>query len=121
MKQWKFRDNNEKITKKINEFLEGRCRNHDVNFFVFVYKYKTAKLLKKNIVLFIHLFFCFIVFETVLCLMPDLNKIFYSDFFTLFLLKIFHISTFKKCCLATLQFHRSDKKFINLFQFSFTK
>ncbi|ETO00857.1 hypothetical protein RFI_36583, partial [Reticulomyxa filosa] len=32
--QWKFRNNNEQNYKKrINEFLEGRCCNHDVNLF----------------------------------------------------------------------------------------
>ncbi|ETO18707.1 hypothetical protein RFI_18548 [Reticulomyxa filosa] len=45
--QWKFRDNNEQNYKKrMNEFLEGRCCNHNVNLFcVFlseVYKYQTA-------------------------------------------------------------------------------
>ncbi|ETO02503.1 hypothetical protein RFI_34928, partial [Reticulomyxa filosa] len=44
--QWKFRNNNEQDYKKrINEFLERRCCNHNVNlFFIFfsqIYKERT--------------------------------------------------------------------------------
>ncbi|ETO00086.1 hypothetical protein RFI_37373 [Reticulomyxa filosa] len=45
--QWKFRDNNEQNYKKrINEFLEKRCCNHNINlFYIFlseIYKGRTA-------------------------------------------------------------------------------
>ncbi|ETO01982.1 hypothetical protein RFI_35457, partial [Reticulomyxa filosa] len=32
--QWKFQDNNEqKYKKRVNEFLERRCCNHNINYF----------------------------------------------------------------------------------------
>ncbi|ETN99374.1 hypothetical protein RFI_38107 [Reticulomyxa filosa] len=42
--QWKFRDNNEQNYKKrMNEFLEKRCCNHNINlFFMFYVKSKTV-------------------------------------------------------------------------------
>ncbi|ETO03121.1 hypothetical protein RFI_34289 [Reticulomyxa filosa] len=39
--QWKFQNNNEKIFKnKKNEFLERRCRNHNVNLFFMFFSEK---------------------------------------------------------------------------------
>ncbi|ETN98131.1 hypothetical protein RFI_39386, partial [Reticulomyxa filosa] len=46
--QWKFRDNNEQNYKKrMNEFLEKRCCNHNVNlFFMFYVNNKTVDAIK---------------------------------------------------------------------------
>ncbi|ETO03293.1 hypothetical protein RFI_34117 [Reticulomyxa filosa] len=52
-KQWKFRDNNEQnYKKKMNEFLEKRCCNHNINLFlIFGVKNKTVDAIKWSTVI----------------------------------------------------------------------
>ncbi|ETO00800.1 hypothetical protein RFI_36640 [Reticulomyxa filosa] len=51
--QWKFRDNNKQnYKKKINEFLEKRCCNHNINLFhMFCVKDKTVDAIKLSTVI----------------------------------------------------------------------
>ncbi|ETN98905.1 hypothetical protein RFI_38582 [Reticulomyxa filosa] len=47
--QWKFRDNNEQNYKKrMNEFLEKRCCNHNINLFFVFYAKETVNAIKSS-------------------------------------------------------------------------
>ncbi|ETN97939.1 hypothetical protein RFI_39583, partial [Reticulomyxa filosa] len=51
--QWKFQDNNEQnCKKKMNEFLEKRCCNHNINLFLmFFVKNKISDAIKWSTIL----------------------------------------------------------------------